>query len=113
MTIALEDLLLTPAAMSEVDRDASKSGLHSGDLMERAGQAVAATALGLFPGALRYVVLCGPGNNGGDGYVVARALRESGADVQVFHLGDPQALKGDAAQAFSRCDVPADAIESY
>src|SRR5262245_53739899 len=101
MTLSLTDLLLTPAAMAAVDRDAAASGIDSYGVLERAGQAVAAAALRVFPQALRYVVLCGPGNNGGDGYVAARCLRESGAETQVFHLGDPKALKGDAAYAFS------------
>jgi NAD(P)H-hydrate repair Nnr-like enzyme with NAD(P)H-hydrate epimerase domain len=68
MTTPLSDLLLTPAAMAAADRDAADSGIDSFGLMERAGQAVAAAALRLFPAALRHVVLCGPGNNGGDGY---------------------------------------------
>ncbi|MFC3074210.1 NAD(P)H-hydrate dehydratase [Shinella pollutisoli] len=92
-----DTLVIPPADMAAVDRDAADSGISSLGLMERAGQAVAAAALRRFPGALRFVVLCGPGNNGGDGYVAARALSAAGADVAVFALGDPARLAGDAA----------------
>ncbi|MCJ8147622.1 NAD(P)H-hydrate dehydratase [Shinella sedimenti] len=97
-----ETLLLTPENMGQVDRAAAASGLSSYGLMERAGQAVAACALRRFPGALRFVILCGPGNNGGDGYVVARALRAAGTEIAVHALGEPAALRGDAATAFAQ-----------
>ncbi|WP_112610287.1 NAD(P)H-hydrate dehydratase [Rhizobium sp. WW22] len=113
MMFPLADLLLTPDAMSRVDRAAAASGIGSYGLMEKAGQAVAAAALRHFPEALRYVVLCGPGNNGGDGYVAARALRQAGADVQLFHLGEPQRLKGDAARAFADCPIDGAAFGGY
>lgn len=99
-------ILLTPSEMAAADKAAARSGIDSFALMEKAGQAVAAAALRLFPGAARFVVLCGPGNNGGDGYVAARALSETGADVEVFALGDPQRLSGDAATAFIHCQLP-------
>lgn len=105
--------LLTPEAMGRADQAAARSGLASYGLMEKAGQAVAAAALRLLPGARRFVVLCGPGNNGGDGYVAARALREAGAEVAVFVLGDPGRLKGDAATAFSLCPVVGRPLEFY
>ena len=101
MPMQIDTMILTPEEMNRIDQAAAASGLSSYGLMERAGQAVAAAALGRFPGALRFAVLCGPGNNGGDGYVAARALREAGAGVAVYALGDPTALKGDAALAFA------------
>ena len=113
MMLPLADLLLTPDAMAAVDRAAAASGIDSYGLMEKAGQAVAASALRHFPGATRYVVLCGPGNNGGDGYVAARALKEAGADVRLFHLADPERLKGDAARAFADCPVEGEIIGDY
>jgi NAD(P)H-hydrate epimerase len=113
MNCPVSELLLTPTEMAAVDRAAAASGISSCGLMERAGQAVAATALKHFPDALRYVVLCGPGNNGGDGYVTARALQGSGAQVVVFNFGDPQALKGDAKLAFVACELSGDDIEDY
>lgn len=96
----IDTILLTPDEMGAADRQAAQSGIDSYGLMERAGQAVAAAALRLFPGAARFVVFCGPGNNGGDGYVAARALHESGAAVAIYALGDPARLKGDAARAY-------------
>ncbi|TIX89130.1 NAD(P)H-hydrate dehydratase [Rhizobium sp. P44RR-XXIV] len=113
MTLPLADLLLSPEDMAAVDREAAASGIDSYGLMEKAGQAVAASALRHFPGALRYVVLCGPGNNGGDGYVMARALKGSGADVSLFHLADPQRLKGDASRAFADCRIEGAVIAGY
>lgn len=108
-----ETLLLTPAAMGRADQAAARSGIDSFGLMEKAGQAVAAAALRLLPGALRFVVLCGPGNNGGDGYVAARALADAGAEVAVFRLGDPARLRGDAATAFAGCPIATDALDCY
>jgi hydroxyethylthiazole kinase-like uncharacterized protein yjeF len=97
----IDTLIITPEGMGDIDRAAAASGLSSYGLMERAGQAVAAAALRRFPGASRFAVLCGPGNNGGDGYVAARALRDAGADIAVHALGDTALLKGDAAEAFA------------
>lgn len=94
-------MLISPAAMADVDRDAALSGLDSYGLMRKAGFAVAAAALRHYPQAVRVAVLCGPGNNGGDGFVAATALREAGADVRVFGLGHSGQLRGDAAKAFA------------
>lgn len=93
--------LFTPEQMNAVDAATAASGVDSFGLMLRAGEAVAAAALRHFPGALRFAVLCGPGNNGGDGYVAARALLLAGAETVVHTYGDPARLKGDAAKAFS------------
>ncbi|WP_455271634.1 NAD(P)H-hydrate dehydratase [Rhizobium herbae] len=100
MPIPRAALIITPAEMSAIDRDAALSGIDSFRLMTSAGTAVAAAALRLHPGALRFAVLCGPGNNGGDGYVAAAVLDESGVAVRVFSLGEPGQLKGDAARAY-------------
>lgn len=97
--------LIDPVVMASIDAAAAQSGIALYDLMERAGQAVAASALCHYPQALRFVVLCGGGNNGGDGYVAARALLQSGATVTVHHLGDAGSLKGDARTAFERSGV--------
>jgi ADP-dependent NAD(P)H-hydrate dehydratase / NAD(P)H-hydrate epimerase len=100
MRIPSDALIIVPAEMSAIDRDAALSGIDSFRLMTSAGMAVSAAALRLYPGALRFVVLCGPGNNGGDGYVAAAALADSGVAVCVFSLGEPGQLKGDATLAF-------------
>ena len=113
MTSGTETMLLTPEEMAAADAEAARSGILSFGLMERAGQAVAAAALKRFPQAHRFVVLCGPGNNGGDGYVAARALLEAGATVAVFHLSDPAKLKGDARHAFDLCPVAGALLKAY
>lgn len=95
----LRDLLITPAEMAAIDLAAARSGIDSFLLMRSAGLAVAASVLRLYPQAQRYVVLCGPGNNGGDGYVAASSLSECGVDVAVFAFGDTATLSGDAARA--------------
>ncbi|MBX5239831.1 NAD(P)H-hydrate dehydratase [Rhizobium sp. NLR22b] len=113
MSNHLPHLLVTPAEMSAIDVAAAASGIDSFGLMERAGAAAAAAALRLHPGALRFVVLCGPGNNGGDAYVAARHLRESGATVALFHLGDPTKLKADAARARAGCALKGQELGLY
>ena len=75
-------------------------------LMERAGAAVADCAAGLAPEGRSVVVLCGPGNNGGDGFIAARLLRERGLGVRVHLLGEATRLSGDAAEAARRWAGP-------
>jgi hydroxyethylthiazole kinase-like uncharacterized protein yjeF len=97
--------LLTPAEMGEADRAAIAQGPFDGPaLMENAGRAVYREILARFPETTSHAVLCGPGNNGGDGYVVARLLAETGLPVAVFAEGSPRA-GSDAALAASRCPV--------
>jgi NAD(P)H-hydrate epimerase len=86
--------------MREADRLTSERyGIPSLQLMENAGAAVSAYLSAEFPNiaSLSVVVLCGKGNNGGDGLVVARRLREIGASPQVILFAEPSALRGDAA----------------
>ncbi|MGN6871609.1 MAG: NAD(P)H-hydrate epimerase, partial [Solirubrobacteraceae bacterium] len=71
------------------------------ELMERAGTGLADLAVELAP-AGRIAVVCGKGNNGGDGLVAARVLRERGRGVDVLMLGDPGELRGDAATNLDR-----------
>lgn len=113
MTDGISELLLTPAEMTAVDAAAAASGIDSYSLMERGGAAVAALLLRDFPDVLRAAVLCGPGNNGGDGYVAARHLADSGITVEIFQMGDATALKGDAARARSNFPTAARPLESY
>ncbi len=105
MCLSLDTILLAPKEMAAVDLAALNSGIDTFSLMLRAGCFVAAAALRHYPQAQRFVVICGPGNNGGDGYVCARRLVCAGCHVAVYHLGDPDKLKGDALQAYQQCPV--------
>ncbi|NTF07738.1 NAD(P)H-hydrate dehydratase [Agrobacterium rubi] len=113
MIFSAQHVLIDPAAMARIDASAEKSGLSIGSLMERVGQAVSACALKHYPEALRYVVLCGTGNNGGDGFVAARALKESGVEVAVYVFGDVARLKGAAKQAFDALGISTETLASY
>ncbi|KIC30075.1 bifunctional ADP-dependent NAD(P)H-hydrate dehydratase/NAD(P)H-hydrate epimerase [Leisingera sp. ANG-M6] len=120
--------LLTAAQMRAIEQAAIASGEVTGlELMERAGQGVVEAIFEEWPElaesveagrgaspsrapeylekdemARRAVVLCGPGNNGGDGFVVARLLKERGWDVEVFLYGDPDKLPPDAKANYER-----------
>ncbi|MCB1493012.1 MAG: NAD(P)H-hydrate dehydratase [Rhodobiaceae bacterium] len=85
--------------MGRADRLTIESGKPGIVLMKAAGNAVARRALDTFPSARRILVACGPGNNGGDGYVAALALHRAGRAVTVAAFGDPARLAGDAALA--------------
>ncbi|MGH6815914.1 MAG: NAD(P)H-hydrate dehydratase [Hyphomicrobiaceae bacterium] len=89
--------LLTPKEMSRVDGLAIAGGLSGLALMENAGRATADAATELAAHGARIAVLCGPGNNGGDGFVAARLLAERGYAVWLALLGERNALQGDAA----------------
>ncbi|MDX8352240.1 NAD(P)H-hydrate dehydratase [Cognatiyoonia sp. IB215182] len=99
--------LLTAAQMRAIEQAAIESGEVTGlELMERAGQGVVDAIFEEWPelskGKRRSVVLCGPGNNGGDGFVVARLLKEAGWAVEVFLYGDPEKLPPDARMNYDR-----------
>ena len=84
---------------------AERFGVASMDLMRHAGSAVARFVTREFPDSRRIVVLCGKGNNGGDGFVAARELASSGREVRVLLLGDPGELKDDAKAAFDQMGI--------
>ena len=85
--------LLTPAEMSEADRFAVATGTPGIALMERAGLAVADQAARMTKSRGRIVVLCGPGGNGGDGFIAARVLKQRGYAVELGLIGRREALK--------------------
>ena len=106
--------LYTIADMRAADAMTIEGGMPGIDLMENAGKAVTDVVSQNFQ-PVDTVVLCGPGNNGGDGFVAARLLKEAGWPVTVGLLGDPSARTGDAAIArdrFSGKTRPIDQIEA-
>ncbi|MCW6511746.1 NAD(P)H-hydrate dehydratase [Lichenifustis flavocetrariae] len=92
--------LLTPTQMGDADRAAEAAGVSGAAMMEAAGGAVA-VAVGERWQMRPVTVLCGPGNNGGDGFVVARHLSAAGWPVKVALLGSREKLSGDAARVAS------------
>src|SRR3954467_3648006 len=97
---------LTPLPVAEEMRDTDRwaiedRGIPGMELMERAGAAVAREIAALRPDG-PVAVVCGKGNNGGDGFVIGRLLREAGREVRVLLAGDVDGIKGDAAEALRR-----------
>jgi ADP-dependent NAD(P)H-hydrate dehydratase / NAD(P)H-hydrate epimerase len=99
--------VLSAAEMQACDRATTEQfGIPSIELMRAAAASVASFAREQFPHARRITVLCGRGNNGGDGMMTARLLASAGLDVTTLLLGEPTGLKGDAAQAWKELTNP-------
>ena len=89
-----------PEGVREIDRIAiEEQGIPGYELMQRAGQAACTAIIGRYPAARRWLVLCGAGNNAGDGYVIARLASARGCIVHVVSLTETSKLVGDAARA--------------
>ena len=89
----------------ELDRIAIEEiGIPGMKFMERAGSAAFNAIISHYPRAKRIAVVCGTGNNGGDGFVIARMADAAGFRVMVYLLGDPAKLKGDALTAYDRLE---------
>ena len=101
MTDSAQNVLLSVEEMYRADAAAVAAGVSGVALMEKAGAAVAAAARDGWPGR-PVLVLCGPGNNGGDGFVAARVLSEAGAAVRLALIGSRDGLQGDAAAHAAR-----------
>ncbi|MGE0595505.1 MAG: NAD(P)H-hydrate dehydratase [Hyphomonadaceae bacterium] len=97
--------IITIAQMRAIDEGAAAAGVPTSTLMENAGRAVADAACARFQ-QRPVIVACGPGNNGGDGWVAARLLRVRGWDVRVLSLVPREALRGDAAAMAQAWDGP-------
>ena len=97
--------LLTAAEMGRADRATIAAGTPGMTLMEAAGRALAEEAAKEFPDG-PVVVVAGPGNNGGDGFVAARHLMAAGREVHVLLFGPEARLRGDAALARQRWSGP-------
>lgn len=103
----------TAASVRAMDRRAIEAGGIPGyELMRRAGGAALAAVQRHWPAARAVAVLCGPGNNGGDGYVVARLARAAGLAVRVIAVSDPRRLRGDAARAHADFAATGGRVES-
>jgi len=101
--ISLPEALYGAEAVREADRRAmQRPGFGGGELMERAGAVAFRQARERYPRTRRWRVACGPGNNGGDGYVVARLARAAGLDVTTLVVSTRQAGAGEAQVARSR-----------
>jgi len=94
--------ILTAEEMGAADRRTVEFGVPLQTLMESAGRAVAAFCMQQYGAVSPAVVLCGKGNNGGDGFVAARALAQAGQTVRVVLLGRMDEVKGEAATALQR-----------
>src|SRR5215468_11276363 len=105
--------LLTTAQTRAAEAEAERRGLPASILMENAGTAVADAARALGGSSARFLVVAGPGNNGGDGYVAARKLHAAGRQVDVWRVGDPARLKGDAARNHAAVEQTGVPIPSY
>lgn len=105
--------ILTPAEMGQADQATIKAGVHDGyRLMRNAGGAIARHLLRYHGEASEFHILCGPGNNGGDGYVVADILKASGASIRLWTNGTPKA-RTDAALAANDCNLEAQDITNF
>jgi NAD(P)H-hydrate epimerase len=91
--------VLTAAEMGAADKRTAEGGVSLQELMENAGGVVARFCLRRYPEAERVLVLCGKGNNGGDGFVAARLLAGEGVGVRVLLVGERAGVKGEAAEA--------------
>ena len=104
--------IVTAAEMRAIDRASSERfGVPSLTLMENAGAAVARHIRNRY-GKVRIAVVCGKGNNGGDGLVAARLLREAGKQVELVLLADPADLRGDAAVMYGRLPMAATVVKT-
>jgi len=111
------DEILSAEQMRRADRySAEVCAIAGTELMERAGRAVYKAAVERFPyiAGRRVEVFCGGGNNGGDGFVIARCLKRAGADARVILCADRERLRGDALYMFEKMgDVPVVTLEEY
>jgi hydroxyethylthiazole kinase-like uncharacterized protein yjeF len=106
--------IVTAAEMREIDRVTSERfGVPSLTLMENAGTALAEFVTGHYPSAKTIGVLCGKGNNGGDGFVAARKLHGAGREVRLILLADRSELQGDAAEMFTKLPIAPLLVRSH
>jgi NAD(P)H-hydrate epimerase len=106
--------LYTAAQLRALDRHAiEKDHIPALTLMNRAGAAALRTLRVAWPTAHRIVVVCGSGNNGGDGYVLARLARGAGLEAAVATVSEPARLRGEAQSAFEECRAAGVSVEPF
>ena len=112
--MTLPETLYTASQIRDLDRLATEQyGIPGATLMERAGAAAFQLLRARWPRFRRVVVICGPGNNGGDGYVVARLAKSAGMTTRVLSVGDSGKMQGDAASARNSCQSAGIAIKDF
>ena len=104
--------ILTADEMSAADRRSVEAGVSSSSLMEHAGESVAKFCLRQYPGDGVVIVLCGKGNNGGDGLVAARYMAQAGRHVRVLLLGSASDLKAEPMRAFAAAMMTATGLHA-
>ncbi len=110
----LPQTLYTAAGVRELDRIAiEEEGIPGIQLMKRAGEAAFSLLEKCWPGSATVTVICGNGNNGGDGYVLAKLAREAGRQVHLLHHGNLEQQKGDALSARLEAEQSGLVIEPY
>lgn len=108
------DRLYGAAQVAELDRRVIEDcGVPGFTLMQRAAAAAFDTLRGHWPQARRVVAVCGPGNNGGDGFLVAKLARDAGWDVRLFFLGTREKARGDAGRALAEFEAAGGECEAF
>jgi NAD(P)H-hydrate epimerase len=111
---SLPSAVYSSAQVRVLDRIAIEQlGIPSFELMTRAAQAAFDALRGRWPAARALTIVCGAGNNAGDGYVLARLARLHGLDVRVAAVAEPERLRGDAAAAWSQARAAGVAIGAW
>ena len=100
----ISDQVLTAAQMRDAEQALIASGVSVDELMQRAGRG-AAEWVWRISGGRAVTVLCGPGNNGGDGYVIAEAIRQSGGSVRVIAVSEPKTTAARTARSLYAGEV--------
>lgn len=116
MASSHEDITLSRAQVREIDRRAiDEFGIAGNVLMENAGRNAAEVIRSQMPERGRTAIVCGRGNNGGDGFVIARHLSNAGSSVEVYFACDPNRLAGDAKVNYEivrRMSIPCHAFDT-
>ena len=102
MELNFDCAVLTAAQIHAADARAAQMGIRPYDLMQRAGSALATSILQRFPKS-RALILCGPGNNGGDGFAIARKLSNMDKDVKIITIGNLDKMSHCAKINFDIC----------